>query len=80
MVKAQVWLLPIEMLATPDSRLNTRRGVFLSVVVPSPNLPQELSSQHKAAPSEVTAQVCWPPAEMPNRRTRRRREGRRAGR
>src|SRR5689334_10748183 len=41
----------------------TRTGASPRLVVPSPSRPSPLFPQHQAAPAEVRAQVCSPPAE-----------------
>ena len=56
-VKAQVWLSPAVIDATPDVRPETSTGVLLFVVVPSPSWPVSLLPQHLAPPEVVTAQV-----------------------
>src|SRR5437867_2813251 len=57
LVSAQVWNSPAATALTPLARPKTSTGVWRSVVVPSPSMPNPLSPQHLAAPALVVAHV-----------------------
>src|SRR6266849_1436267 len=63
-VRAQVWLPPAAMAATPLVRPKTSTGVRRCVAELSPSWPLKLSPQHLTLPPVVRAQVWSMPAAM----------------
>ena len=61
--KAHANVCPTEMAVTPPRPL-TATGVYLSVVVPSPSSPKELSPQHFTPPEARSAQAEFTPAAI----------------